>query len=118
MESGFQSSVVLDRQLCLCFERRFKNSSEYAADIGENKAADGSKAGVAIIDVGDPRSPMPLGVLRDPGAINSVETMHAVAAPDRKVLVAGAYAGGKPGAALTTRTGLISTMHRTAGTRS
>ena len=67
--------------------------------IGENKAADGSKAGVAIIDVSDPRSPKPLGVLRDPGAINAVETMHAIQTPHRKVLVAGAYAGGKPGAA-------------------
>lgn len=67
--------------------------------IGENKAANGSKAGVAVIDVSDPRAPKPVRVLRDRGAINAVETMHAVAAPGRKVLVAGAYAGGKPGAA-------------------
>ena len=84
--------------------------------IGENKAADGSKAGLAVIDVSDPRSPKPVWVLQDKGAINAVETMHAIAVPGRKVLVAGAYAGGKPG--LKMRRGWTSTMHRTARIRS
>lgn len=66
--------------------------------FGENKSADGSKAGVAVIDVSDPRNPKPVRVLRDKGALDAAETMAAVSAPDRKVLVAGAYFGGKPGA--------------------
>jgi hypothetical protein len=65
--------------------------------IGNNQSADGSKAGVAVVDVSDPRDPKPVRVLRDKGSINAVETMHAVETSDRKVLVAGAYAGGKPG---------------------
>jgi hypothetical protein len=54
-------------------------------------------AGVAVIDVTNPHSPTPVRVLRDKGSIDAVETMYAVAAADRKVLVAGAYAGGLPG---------------------
>ena len=65
--------------------------------FGQNKAADGSKSGVAVIDVSDPRNPKPLRVLRERGAIYAGETMNAIAAPDRKVLVAGRYGGGKPG---------------------
>ena len=64
-----------------------------------SKAADPSKAGVAVIDVSDPRHPKPVRLLRDRGAIHAAETMHAVVARDRKVLVAGNYYGGKPGAA-------------------
>lgn len=67
------------------------------APFGNNPAADGSKEGVAVVDVSDPRNPRPIGVLRDKGSISSVETLHAVTSPDRRVLVAGAYAGGKPG---------------------
>ncbi len=54
-------------------------------------------AGVAVIDVSSPRSPKPLRLLRDRGSIDAVETLHAVSAADRKVLVAGAYSGGLPG---------------------
>ena len=54
-------------------------------------------AGVAVIDVRDPKRPKPVRLLRDRGSIDSVETLHAVAAPDRKVLVAGAYSGGLAG---------------------
>ncbi len=66
--------------------------------FGENKAADGTKRGIAIIDASDPRNPRPLRVLQDKGAIDAAETMNAISAPNRKVLVAGAYFGGKPGA--------------------
>lgn len=51
-------------------------------------------AGVAVIDVRDPRAPKPVGLLRDRGSIDASETMHAMEAPDRKVLVAGSYSGG------------------------
>lgn len=54
-------------------------------------------SGVAVIDVSDPRNPKSVRLLREPGALYSAETFHAASAPDRKVLVAGAYAGGKPG---------------------
>lgn len=54
-------------------------------------------AGVAVIDVSKPRSPTPVKLLRDRGSIDAVETMHAVTAADRKILVAGAYSGGLPG---------------------
>jgi hypothetical protein len=64
-----------------------------------SKAADPAKAGVAVIDVSDPRNPKPVRVLREQGALNAAETMHAVEAPDRKVLVAGNYYGTKPGTA-------------------
>jgi hypothetical protein len=65
---------------------------------GLNNTADGSKAGVAVVDVRDPRSPKAVRVLQDKGASNAVETMHAVEVRGRKVLVAGAYEGGKQGA--------------------
>jgi hypothetical protein len=57
---------------------------------------DPATAGVAVIDVSDPAAPKLVRLLRDHGSLNSVETMHAVTARDRKVLVAGAYAGGNP----------------------
>ncbi len=65
----------------------------------ERKAgADESKNGVAVLDVRNPARPRQVGLLRERGAIYATETMHAVAAPGRKVLVAGAYGGGHPGA--------------------
>ncbi len=54
-------------------------------------------SGVAVIDVSDPRHPKSVRLLRERGALYATETFHAVSAPDRKVLAAGAYAGGKPG---------------------
>ncbi|MBW8785167.1 MAG: hypothetical protein JF593_11130 [Novosphingobium sp.] len=54
--------------------------------------------GVAVIDVADPRAPQLTGLLREKGAMYSAETMHAVSVPGRKVLAAGAYAGGHEGA--------------------
>lgn len=55
---------------------------------------DPAKEGVAVIDVSDPRKPRDVRLLRTPGSIRTAETIHAVTAPGRKVLVAGAYAGG------------------------
>ncbi|HEX7857675.1 MAG TPA: hypothetical protein VF503_28700 [Sphingobium sp.] len=60
---------------------------------GGMKAND-PRSGVAVIDVSDPRAPRQVGLLRDHGAIQTTETIHAVSAPGRKVLVAGSYAGG------------------------
>jgi len=57
----------------------------------------GEPAGVAVIDVRDPRTPKPVRLLRDRGSIDASETMHAVSTPKRKVLVAGAYSGGLAG---------------------
>lgn len=51
--------------------------------------------GVAVIDVSDPSNPRAVRLLRDRGSIAAAETMHAVSAPGRKVLVAGAYHGGE-----------------------
>jgi hypothetical protein len=50
-------------------------------------------AGVAVIDVRNPRNPKSVGLLRDWGSIDAVETMHARDAGDRQVLVAGNYQG-------------------------
>lgn len=52
--------------------------------------------GVAVIDVSDPANPRQVGLLRDPGAIWTVETIAAVDAPGRKILAAGDYAAGNP----------------------
>ena len=54
-------------------------------------------SGVAVIDVSDPRNPKSVRLLRERGALYAAETFAAASAPDRKVLAAGAYAGGKPG---------------------
>ncbi len=62
-----------------------------------NPGADPAQQGVAVLDVSNPRRPRQVGLLRDRGAIFATETMHAVAAPGRAVLAAGAYGGGKPG---------------------
>lgn len=55
-------------------------------------------SGVAVVDVQDPAAPKLSMLLRDPGAMFAAETMHAIEAGGRRILVAGAYAGGKPGA--------------------
>lgn len=65
--------------------------------FNRNPSADPARLGVAVIDVRNPRKPRPVGVLREAGALNATETLHAVNAPGRKVLVAGAYAGGQMG---------------------
>jgi hypothetical protein len=65
--------------------------------FGSSKANYRETAGVAVIDVSDPRAPKEVQLLRDRGAIDAAETIHAVKFFDRKVLVAGAYGGGKPG---------------------
>lgn len=59
--------------------------------ITQANAEDPKTSGVAVIDVGDPRAPRQVGLLQDKGSIRAVETLHAVAAPGRKVLAAGAY---------------------------
>ncbi len=66
--------------------------------FGPNPKADKSLNGVAVLDVSKPRNPKQVGLLRERGALFATETMHAVSAPGRKVLVAGAYGGGHPGA--------------------
>lgn len=55
---------------------------------------DPSLTGVAVIDVRDPRHPRTVRTLRDKGSIAALEAMHAVSAPDRKVLATAAYHGG------------------------
>ncbi|HEV2174027.1 MAG TPA: hypothetical protein VGR71_10685, partial [Nitrospira sp.] len=75
----------------------FPTSGPLTAMMG-NKVVDHTKDGVAVIDVSDSRDPKPVNLLRDQGSIYSVETIHAVSVPGRKVLVAGAYGGGqRPG---------------------
>ncbi|MBU6267611.1 MAG: hypothetical protein KGN34_08730 [Sphingomonadales bacterium] len=56
--------------------------------------------GVAVIDVRNPRAPRQVGLLRDRGSLYASETLHAVTAGGRKVLVAGSY-GAKDDAAYT-----------------
>ena len=51
--------------------------------------------GVAVVDVHDPAAPRLVSILRTPGSTEASETIHAVDAGDRKVLVIGSY-GGKP----------------------
>jgi LVIVD repeat len=71
--------------------------------LGTTKG-DPALTGVAVIDVSDPGHPRTVKLLRDRGSIAALETMHAVAAPGRKVLAAGAYHGG-PNAAGTSGSG-------------
>ncbi len=59
---------------------------------------DPNLTGVAVIDVRDPAHPKTVKLLRDQGSIAALETMHAVDAPGRKVLAAGAYGNGEGGA--------------------
>lgn len=47
--------------------------------------------GIAVVDVRDPAHPRQVGTLHGPGSSATVETIHAVDAPDRHVLVAGRY---------------------------
>lgn len=63
------------------------------AGIGASNA---ETAGLAVIDVSNPRAPRQVRLLRERGALNASETMHAVEAPDRRVIAAGDYAGGNP----------------------
>jgi hypothetical protein len=49
--------------------------------------------GIAVIDVSKPSSPTPVQVLRTPGSLDVVETMHAVETDDRAVLAGAAYGG-------------------------
>lgn len=51
-------------------------------------------AGVAVIDASNPGNPEPVGLLRGPGSLDSVETMDAADSGKRHVLVAGDYSGG------------------------
>jgi len=53
-------------------------------------------AGVAVLDVADPAAPHPVRLLRDRGSIDSSETIHAMEAGGRRVLVTGNYSGGIP----------------------
>lgn len=53
----------------------------------------GPNDGVAVINVSDPSNPRLIRMLRQQGAIDAVETMAAIDAGDRKVLVVGSYGG-------------------------
>lgn len=55
---------------------------------------DPALTGVAVIDVRNPRQPKTVKLLRDRGSLAALEVLHAVDAPGRKVLIAGAYHGG------------------------
>lgn len=59
--------------------------------LDDARAKDPTYGGVAVIDVRDPTTPRQVGTLKDKASILAVETMHAVSAPGRKVLAAGAY---------------------------
>jgi hypothetical protein len=50
-----------------------------------------SGPGIAVIDVADPTAPQLVTTLHGPGSSATVETLHAVVAPDRALLVAGRY---------------------------
>ncbi len=47
--------------------------------------------GVAVVDVSNPAQPRQVGLLRGRGSLYASETLHAVTASGRKVLVAGSY---------------------------
>lgn len=47
--------------------------------------------GVAVVDVSSPRKPRHVRTLRTPGALATLETLHAVKTADRAVLVVGQY---------------------------
>ncbi len=53
-------------------------------------------AGVAVIDVSNPAAPRSVKLLRDRGSIDASETLHAIEAGGRRILVAGNYSGGIP----------------------
>jgi hypothetical protein len=50
-------------------------------------------SGLAVIDVSNPRAPIPTHYLQSKGSLNATETMHAVVAKDRAVLAASTYGG-------------------------
>jgi hypothetical protein len=50
-----------------------------------------SGAGIAVLDVSDPTDPQHISTLHGPGSTATVETLHAVVAEDRAILVAGRY---------------------------
>ena len=54
-------------------------------------AGDNPTGGVAVVDVSDPAHPRHVRTLRTPGALNTMETLHAVETRDRAVLVVGEY---------------------------
>ena len=66
-------------------------SSTAPNSLGWGVKADPSTFGVAVIDVSDPRNPQQVALLRDRGSLYASETLHAVSAKGRKVLVAGSY---------------------------
>lgn len=47
--------------------------------------------GIAVVDASDPAHPRHVTTLRGPGSDATVETLHAVVAPDRAILVTGRY---------------------------
>ncbi len=47
--------------------------------------------GIAVVDVSEPTQPRQVTTLRGPGSDATVETLHAVDAPDRSILVTGRY---------------------------
>ena len=65
--------------------------------LGTTKG-DTTLTGVAVLDVSNPRRPTTVKLLRDNGSIAALEAMHAISAPGRKVLAAGAYGNGAGGA--------------------
>ncbi|MDQ2648412.1 MAG: hypothetical protein M3Z03_02525 [Actinomycetota bacterium] len=50
-----------------------------------------SGSGIAVVDVTDPTHPRHVTTLHGPGSSATVETLHAMVAPDRAILVAGRY---------------------------
>lgn len=66
-------------------------SSTAPKSLGWGVTADPSTFGVAVIDVSDPHAPKQVGLLRDRAVLYASETLHAVSAPGRNVLVAGSY---------------------------
>lgn len=50
--------------------------------------------GIAVIDVKNPAKPRQVGLLRERGALRTVETIDAMDAGDRKILAVGDYAAG------------------------
>ncbi len=47
--------------------------------------------GVAVVDVSEPSAPRQVGTLTTQGSKDALETLHAVDAPDRSILVVGRY---------------------------
>lgn len=76
----------------------YVSSTEGPFPLLATSKGDPQLTGVAVIDVSDPAHPKTVTLLRDKGSIAALETMHAVSAPGRKVLAAGAYGNGEGGA--------------------